>query len=173
MEPVSYEQALAVAREIRAVKYLECSALTQRNLKSVFDEAIRCANPSPKMLDRVLISGAIEPSSTQEHQLRLRKRANASFYRLHDPISNHHNWLITQRYSVSRPIIPNYAAFTGDAVERSACASISRNKMKEREGRRGGKRQQLHANDRCPELISRPYHSEVRVHLSLLLTRAL
>ncbi|XP_065826464.1 ras-related C3 botulinum toxin substrate 1 isoform X1 [Oscarella lobularis] len=46
LSPITYAQALQMAKEISSVKYLECSALTQKGLKTVFDEAIRAVlNP--------------------------------------------------------------------------------------------------------------------------------
>ena len=41
LSPISYSQGLQMCKDINAVKYLECSALTQKGLKQVFDEAIR------------------------------------------------------------------------------------------------------------------------------------
>ncbi len=41
MEPIEFDKGLQCAKEIGAFKYVECSALTQRNLKFVFDCAIK------------------------------------------------------------------------------------------------------------------------------------
>jgi len=47
MAPIQYSQGVAMCKDTNAVKYLECSALTQKGLKTVFDEAIRAVtNPS-------------------------------------------------------------------------------------------------------------------------------
>ena len=46
-KPISFEEGTELAKEVGAVKYLECSAKTQEGLKDVFDEAILAALPPP------------------------------------------------------------------------------------------------------------------------------
>ncbi|KAJ7850869.1 small GTPase Rac1 [Mycena leptocephala] len=51
--PIQYQQGVQTQREIGAVKYLECSALTQMGLKAVFDEATRAALNPPQRMTRL------------------------------------------------------------------------------------------------------------------------
>ena len=56
--PITNLQGQAMVKDIGAVKYLECSALTQKGVKNVFDEAIRVVlipPPKPKRRTRCLI----------------------------------------------------------------------------------------------------------------------
>jgi len=49
---IAKDRAMGMQKDIGAVKYLECSALTQEGLKNVFDEAIRAALNKPKKKKR-------------------------------------------------------------------------------------------------------------------------
>ncbi|CAG2178888.1 unnamed protein product, partial [Oppiella nova] len=56
--PITYPQGLAMAKDIGAVKYLECSALTGEGLKDVFNEAVRAVScPQVKPNKRKLCVG--------------------------------------------------------------------------------------------------------------------
>ncbi|XDV16350.1 hypothetical protein PO909_016104 [Leuciscus waleckii] len=52
MTPITFTEGLAMATETGAVKYLECSALTQRGLKTVFNEVIHAVLHRPPVKKR-------------------------------------------------------------------------------------------------------------------------
>ena len=43
LSPISYTQGLKMQKDIGAVRYVECSALTGKGVKTVFDQAIQVA----------------------------------------------------------------------------------------------------------------------------------
>lgn len=43
LSPISFTQGLKMQKDIAAVRYVECSALTGRGVKAVFDQAIQVA----------------------------------------------------------------------------------------------------------------------------------
>ena len=47
-KPITVDSSEKLGRELRSVKYVECSALTQKGLKNVFDEAILAALEPPE-----------------------------------------------------------------------------------------------------------------------------
>ena len=53
LAPITQQQGEAMQRKIGAVAYMECSALTQRGLKQVFDEAIRRVLSDPKFMKKM------------------------------------------------------------------------------------------------------------------------
>lgn len=68
-EPITIAQGEHMAQEIGAMKYIECSAKTQLNLSSVFEEAVRCViNPQP-------VAGAGAPAKKTGEDSKTKKGA--------------------------------------------------------------------------------------------------
>lgn len=60
--PVASEMGERLARELGAVKYVECSALTQKGLKNVFDEVSLIALHGFEIIPSILLTHVLGPA---------------------------------------------------------------------------------------------------------------
>ncbi|XP_065916153.1 uncharacterized protein [Dysidea avara] len=79
MKPITVEMAETLAREIGAVKYVECSALTQKGVKNVFDEAILAALEPPE----VTRTGVIQYFKKLREESKAKKLEKEAFKQKH------------------------------------------------------------------------------------------
>ncbi|KAK6456909.1 RHO small monomeric GTPase signal transduction [Scheffersomyces xylosifermentans] len=63
LKPITIEQGNKLAREVGAVKYLECSAATQVGVKEIFDYAIRSVLDPPNTKTHDYVTAAANPSA--------------------------------------------------------------------------------------------------------------
>ena len=52
LSPITYPQCVTAQKDIGAVKYIQCSALSQKGLRTVFDEAIRAVLQPQKVMTK-------------------------------------------------------------------------------------------------------------------------
>lgn len=86
-KPVTPDEGEHCAKKIGAKKYIECSALTQKNLKATFDSAIIVALESKEKKDRNRFSRSIKLSSSLRRLSSIRK----SIRSFHDKRSSTHS----------------------------------------------------------------------------------
>lgn len=86
MQPIRKEDGDRMSKELGAVKYVECSALTQYKLKDVFDEVRICCNFTPALmsLPRLPVEPIFRLSLRLSNPLQRRNTLSVSFCNIID-----------------------------------------------------------------------------------------
>lgn len=102
--PIQYSQGTAMANDIKAARYLECSALTQVGLKNVFDEAIRTVRECQWC--GVQAEPKFPPNALSQPRSPQRKGQEVKWLRPHVNVHTHDYDLINNQSTLTTPLAP-------------------------------------------------------------------